>query len=90
MNSVCSRLCALSLALGGPVVSHLELDGQRTMRSLISVFWNRLAEIKMEPAQILTAGRRSVQKPGMRYRFRHLMGLEGGVPVLPDSGDETH
>ncbi len=75
---------------GGQVVRHLELDGQRTMRSLISVFWNRLAEIKMDPARILIAGRRPGDKPGFRYRFRHLMGLEGGVPVLPETGDDGH
>ncbi len=75
---------------GGHIVDHLELDGQRAMRSLISVFWNRLAEIKMEPARILVAGRQAEFKPGFRYRFRHWMGLEGGVPVLPKPGHHGH
>lgn len=71
-------------AEGGQVIHGLNRDGQRTLRSLISVFWNCLQEIKMDPAGILAAGQSSpTGKPRFRFRFRHLMGLEGGASVLP-------
>ncbi len=68
-------------AQGSSIVSHLNLDGQRTMKSLISMFWNRLMEIKSKPAQVLGVGRLAKGNPLLRFRLRHLMGLEGNSPL---------
>lgn len=71
---------------GGTLVSHLELDGQRTLKTILGLFWHRLEAIKDAPGSILTLGRDTTRRPGFRDRFRHLMGFE---PKLPFLGSES-
>ena len=76
---------------GGSIVSHLDLDGRRTMKSLISMFWKRLMDIKSDPAQMLRVGPSPKGNSFLRFRLRHLMGLEGKSPLLPgNSGNGQH
>jgi phytoene synthase len=75
---------------GGPLIRHLDLDGQRTMKSLISLFWDRLMQIKSDPAQALRVGRSKAEGPPWRFRVLHWMGLEGKSPVLSEGPERGH
>ncbi len=75
---------------GGKIVNHLALDGQRVMRSVISVSWNQLMKIKQEPRHFLTQKPELSNWERLQFRAKHLLGLEGGAEVLPVKSDEHH
>lgn len=74
------------------LIGHLELDGQRSLRSLIGYFCNRLDEMKSNPEEVLSIQKSPSDHPAFRFRFLHLMGLEGRSPALRgrDSGRNGH
>ena len=75
---------------GGQLVNKLPLDGQRVMRSVISVSWNQLMKIKQEPRHFLTQKPELSNWERLQFRAKHLLGLEGGAEVLPVKSDEHH
>jgi phytoene/squalene synthetase len=75
---------------GGLVVNHLNLDGQRVMRTVVSVYWNLLMKIKLEPEKFLTGQGNLTRREQLWFKLKHLMGLEGGVSVLPDPSEHEH
>ncbi len=74
------------------IIGHLELDGQRSLKSLIGYFWNRLDEMKSNPGEVLSIQKSPSDHPAFRFRFLHIMGLEGRSPALRgrDSGRNGH
>ncbi len=72
---------------GGQVVNHLSLDGQRVMKTIITVGWNLLMKIKAEPENTLQAQINLSKNELMRLKLKHMMGLEGGVRVIPGLDD---
>jgi phytoene/squalene synthetase len=76
---------------GGVLVNYLSLDGQRAIRSLVDVSWDLLMKIKREPQTAFLDSIQLTQKEWLKYRWKHLMGLEGGVEVLSrGSGPDHH
>ena len=73
---------------GGHVVNYLNLDGQRIMKTVISVYWNLLMKIKMEPEMVLLEQAKLTRGENLRFKLKHLMGFEGGVSVIPE--DDHH
>jgi phytoene/squalene synthetase len=74
---------------GGQVVRYLSLDGQRVIKSLVSVSWYLLMKLKQQPERALQASLELSSGEMLGFRLKHVMGLEGGVAVLP-RGDEHH
>ena len=75
---------------GGPLLNYLALDGRRILKTIVSVSWNMLMKIKQDPAKVLLASQELSPAERFRFRLKHLMGLEGGVVVLPADADHDH
>ncbi len=75
---------------GGSIVKYLNLDGQRVMKTVISVYWNLLMKIKVEPEKVILGEGNLTRKEQFWFKLKHLMGLEGGVVVLPDPSEHHH
>ena len=74
---------------GGHLINYLNLDGQRVMKTVISVYWNLLMKIKSEPETVLLEQAKLSRGENLRFKLKHLLGLEGGVSVIP-SDDHHH
>ena len=69
---------------GGQLVSYLTLDGQRVVKTMVSVYWNLLMKIGREPEKVLLEHPKLSRRERFGFKLKHLLGLEGGVSVLPD------
>lgn len=67
---------------GGRLFPYLELDGRRSLTSLLSLHWQLLVRMKLQPECLFeeTDLLKRSQIRGMK--FRHLMGTEGGLPFV--------
>ena len=73
---------------GGHIISHMDFDGKRTLTSLIALYWKMLMKMKIEPECILSPDGVLTRGEQLALRSRHLLGLEGGVPIIVD--DDHH
>lgn len=77
-------------ASGATVVNYLNLDGQRIMRTVVSVYWNLLMKIKLTPEKFLQGTGNLSRRERFAFKLKHVLGLEGGVAVLPNASDHDH
>lgn len=68
----------------GPWVHSFELDGQRVMTSLLAYVCQLLIRIKSDPSILFQPDGPFSKKEMFVLRAKHLMGLEGNVPIIPD------
>lgn len=75
---------------GGKLIPYLSFDGKRVMRTLISIHWTLLMKMKVDPEGVLQNAHQLTKKDLLKFRFKHLMGWEGGVPYLEEASKGSH
>jgi phytoene/squalene synthetase len=68
---------------GGKLASYLDYDGRRSLTSLLAVHWRMLMQMKREPNSLLNEAGVLSRRDLLGLKSRHLLGLEGNVPVIP-------
>ena len=79
----CSRIEKLFYE-GGQLIHHLDFDGVRTVKSLLAYHWKLIVKMRIEPESVLAAESVLTSKEVLGLRTRHLLGMEGNVPILPE------
>ena len=74
---------------GSHLVNHLDFDGRRTVKSLIALNWNLLTNIQQKPQSLLKPNTILSGRNRLMLRTRHLLGIEGNVPVIPQNSDHS-
>lgn len=72
---------------GGQLVQYLDFDALRSFKSLMAVHWTMLMKMRLEPRVVLNRDGILTKREMFGLRTRHLMGLEGNVPVIPETDD---
>ena len=85
----CSRIEKLFYA-GGKLLNHLDFDGKRTVTSLLAIHWKMLMNMKQDPLCILSEEGVLSNREMFRLRSRHVMGLEGNIPIIPEDDHGHH
>lgn len=80
----CSRIEKLFYE-GGKVINYLDFDGQRTVKSLLGLHWKMLMNMRLDPEVALSEDGVLTKREMLGLRSRHLMGIEGNVPVIPET-----
>ena len=75
---------------GGKLVEYLDFDGRRSFTSLLAAHWSMLMKMRLQPEMILNPDGILSRRELFVLRTRHLMGLEGNVPVVPEVHDSHH
>jgi len=75
------------LTAGGKLVTYLDFDGRRSVTSLLAMHWKMLLKMKLDPASIFHEDGVLSKSEWFRLRSRHLLGLEGNIPII---ASETH
>lgn len=75
---------------GGELVHDLEFDAARSFKSLLSMHWKLLNQLRVEPAGILKSDSPLSTSALLRLRARHLLGLEGNASILPAVNHNDH
>ena len=81
-----SRLEKLFL-VGSKLIPELEFDGARTLTSILCVNWRMLTRMRIEPESIFNPDGVLSRRDWLALKSRHLLGLEGGIPILDKSVD---
>jgi len=74
----------------GELVKYLSFDGKRVIRSLLAIHWQMLVKMKHFPELILQDRHQLSGKEMFQLHFKHLMGLEGRIPVFDEVSDAQH
>lgn len=64
--------------------AYLELDGERSLTSLLSLHWQMLVRMKMQPECLFEETELLKRSHIRAMKFRHAMGTEGGLPFVVD------
>ena len=65
---------------GGRVLSHLEMDGKRSLTSLMSLHWRMLVQMRRDPNCLFNETGVLSQREIRGLKIRHFLGTEGGLP----------
>jgi phytoene synthase len=76
--------------VGGELVHDLEFDAARSFKSLLTMHWKILNQLRLEPDVILRSDSPLSTSTLLKLRARHLMGLEGNASILPDAAKSNH
>ncbi len=77
-------------AAGGELIHDLDFDAARSFKSLLTMHWKMLNQLRMEPELILQNGSPLSTSTLLRLRARHLMGIEGNASILPAASQGGH
>jgi phytoene/squalene synthetase len=69
---------------GGQLIKFLDFDARRTFTSLLAVHWAMLMKMRLNPEVVLNPDGILTRGELFRLRAKHLMGLEGNIPVIPE------
>lgn len=69
----------------GQLVPHLDFDGARSVTSLLCLHWRMLMRMQLEPESIYNPDGVLTRRDQLSLKSRHLLGLEGGIPIIPES-----
>ncbi len=69
---------------GGKLVEYLDFDARRSFTSLMAVHWSMLMKMRLQPELVLNPDGILTRREMFGLRTRHLMGLEGNIPVIPE------
>jgi len=67
----------------GKLVSHLEFGASRSITSLLCMHWRMLTQMRLHPEIIYNPQGVLARKDLLSLKSRHLLGIEGGIPILP-------
>ena len=87
VNLYAERITKLFEA-GGDLVRYLDFDGRRTIKSLIALHWNLLQNMQRKPESLLRPDTILNHRDRLSLKTRHLLGIEGNVPVIPADAPE--
>lgn len=85
----CSRIEKIFYE-GGKLAQHLDFDGRRSLKSLLAVHWRMLMQMEREPDSILNEDGVLSRREMLGLKSRHLLGLEGNLPVIPEDDHHDH
>lgn len=75
---------------GAKLVSFLDFDGRRSITSLLALNWRLLTQMKREPESLLNEEGVLSRRDWFGLRSRHLLGLEGKVPIIDVPAETVH
>ncbi|MFK7770327.1 MAG: squalene/phytoene synthase family protein [Mariniblastus sp.] len=75
---------------GGPLLSHMDYDGKRTLKSLMGANWKMLMKMKVDPECILSEEGVLTKGEMLGLKSRHLLGMESELPFVTDPGGHHH
>ena len=75
---------------GGELINHLDFDGVRTIKSILAIHWKMLMNMTVDPNRALSEEGVLSKSELFLLRSRHLMGMEGNIPFLPENSGQTH
>lgn len=84
-----SRIEKLMYA-GGELANYLDFDGRRTFVSILSMHWSMLMKMRLEPKSVLNPDGILSRSELFKLKARHLMGMEGNIPVIPEADEHHH
>ena len=67
---------------GERVLSHLEIDGRRSLTSLMSLHWRMLVQMRRDPDCLFDETGVLSQREIRGLKLRHFLGTEGGLPFF--------
>ena len=73
----------------GELVQHMDFDGARSVTSLLCLHWRMLMRMKLDPESLYNPGGVLTRRDQLSLKSRHLMGIEGGIPIIPEP-DHDH
>jgi phytoene synthase len=85
----CSRIEKIFYE-GGKLAQYLDFDGRRSLTSLLAVHWRMLMEMEREPESLLNENGILSRRDLLGLKSRHLLGLEGNLPVIPEDDHYVH
>lgn len=77
-------------AAGGELIHDLDFDAARSFKSLMTMHWKMLNQLRLEPDLILRSDSPLNTSTLLRLRARHLLGLEGNASILPAADRSGH
>jgi len=74
----------------GELVQHLDFDGARSVTSLLCLHWRMLMRMQLEPESLYNPDGLLTRRDQLSLKSRHLLGLEGGIPIIPEANHGDH
>lgn len=74
----------------GSLLSHMDFDGKRSLKSLMGMNWKMLMKMKLEPECILSEEGVLTKGEHLGLKSRHLLGMETELPFVTDPGGHHH
>ena len=84
-----SRIEKMFIA-GGELIHDLDFDAARSFKSLLTMHWKMLNQLRIEPDLILRSDSPLSTSMLLKLRARHLMGLEGNASIIPAQNHNGH
>jgi phytoene/squalene synthetase len=75
---------------GGELIHDLDFDAARSFKSLMTMHWKMLNQLRVDPELILRTDSPLSTSDLLRLRARHLLGLEGNASILPATNHNGH
>ena len=75
---------------GGKLASHLDFDARRSFVSLMALNWRMLTKMRKDPESVLDQDGVLSRREKFGLKTRHLMGMEGHIPVIPEDDGHHH
>ena len=75
---------------GGQLNQYLDFDARRCFKSLMAVHWAMLVNMRSNPEILLDPEGVISNRQMFGLKARHVMGLEGNIPVISEIGDGHH
>ena len=85
----CSRIERIFYE-GGKLAQYLDFDGRRSLTSLLATHWRMLLQMKREPSSVLNEEGILSRRDLLGLKSRHLLGLEGKLPMIPEAESHDH
>ena len=67
------------------LIQHLDFDGKRSLKSLLSANWKSLMKMKIEPESILFEENVLTKKERLILHSKHVMGIDSNLPIIVEA-----
>ena len=74
---------------GGHLYEYLDFDSRRCFKSLMAVHWAMLMKMRLDPEAVMNPDGILTRRDMFIFKTRHVMGLEGDIPIIADV-DQAH
>ena len=75
---------------GGKLANFLDFDARRSFVSLMAYHWRLLTKMRAQPESVLSDEGVLTRRERVGLKTRHLMGMEGSIPIIPEADDHHH